>query len=109
MKTYWISFATKKINLGCCIIDAENEKEAINKTIELKINPGGEAMFTVMPPDNLTVQEEIKLWGKDRLISLEDLKNRNYKQLKDLSENDQERILNNPLVSHACEKHNNTL
>lgn len=104
MKTYWISFVDET-NLGCCIVDAENEKEAIEKTLELKINPGGEAMLCELPA-NGDADDEIKKWGKNRLISQEDLMNDGYKKLKDFDDETRHIIEGYEGLSIVCEKHN---
>ncbi len=82
MKTFWISFADKTGNLGCCIVDAEYENDAIKKTHDLKINPGGQAMFFDLT--HRGADFEINKWGKDKLITPEASKNDGYKRLKDV-------------------------
>jgi hypothetical protein len=105
-KTFWISFATDETgNLGCCIVDAKNETDAIKKTWKLKINPGGQAMLTEYAL-NESAKIEIAKWGKNKLISPEDLMNDGYKKLKDLDLDLQDKITNLTRVSGVCEKHN---
>ncbi len=39
MKWYWFSFSYNGKNQGCCNVKAKNEKEALQKTIDLDIHP----------------------------------------------------------------------
>ena len=48
MNWYWISFADEDAFLGVAVVDAADEKGAIEKTHELKINPGGEALILLL-------------------------------------------------------------
>lgn len=84
MNTYWVSFTEGK-NLGCCIIDAEDEEKALTKINDLKINPGGEVMLFIMSNDEVALKE-IDKWGKNKLISPEDLLNDGYRKLGELNE-----------------------
>lgn len=70
MKTFWISFCSNETgkNLGVCIVDGEDKTTALSRTTELGINPGGEAVLCEGP-----TEREINKYGKDRLISREEL------------------------------------
>lgn len=85
MNTYWISFATDDECLGICIVDAISEHLAIAKSIELSINPGGEAAIMEMPITN-EAATEIESLGKNRLVSQDELIYLEYKKLKELPE-----------------------
>ena len=39
LKWYWFSFSFDGKNQGCCNVQAANKKDALKKTIELKIHP----------------------------------------------------------------------
>lgn len=73
-KTFWLSFSGDGINLGCCIVDASDKTLAVIKAHNLGINPGGEVMIIEMP-DTDKAREEVRFFGKDRLISREELFN----------------------------------
>lgn len=83
-KTFWISFSNGT-NLGCCIVDAINPKAAHVKTIELGINPGGELMITEFD-NSIDAQLEILKWGKNRLITREELIADHYIPTSDMPE-----------------------
>ncbi len=104
MKTYWLSFANPGVdgNLGCCIIDAEDEEGALNKVDLLGINPGGEILFILMP-DVPEAQEEVEKWGKNRLISVVELEVDGYDSLSDLTDDQKEFMDNDPNVTKICE------
>jgi hypothetical protein len=107
MNTYWISFATDKDgHLGCCIVDAENEKEALAKTFELNINAGGEALLVELDTNNETAIKEINQWGKNKLITPQELVEDGYCKLNQLDEGLVDSIECDPSVSRVCEKHN---
>ncbi len=105
MKTYWISFANKT-SLGCCIIDAIDQKSAIDKTKSLGINPGGEALLFEMPTDG-SADIEINQWGKNTLISPQQLKEDGYKKLSEAPKEIKNHINHSPAVTRICEKCNN--
>ncbi len=100
MKTYWISFANEQ-NLGCCIIDAESEEGAYTKANELGLNPGGEVLVLQIDTTTLDGLAEIGRWGKNRLISKEELINDGYKTLPDMDDD----IINDVMASGSiiCE------
>ena len=102
MNTYWISFAGDEGNRGVCIVDASDQKQALARTKELSINPGGEAMFYEMPAEAV---DEVRRWGKDRLIQPGELTTAGYLKLSDLPDEVVEEIEHNPGVSRACEEH----
>lgn len=107
MQTYWISFATDKDgHLGCCIVDAENESEAIKKTFELKINAGGEALIVELDLTNEEAIKEVNQWGKNRLITPQELADDGYVKLNQLDEDLVDEIENDTWVSRVCEEHN---
>jgi hypothetical protein len=110
MNTYWISFVKEgQGNVGVCIVDAEDEKAAIAKTLDLGINPGGEAALFKMPNDEPEAMAEVNVLGRDRLIPWQELESLGYKKEKDLDEESpgfSEYINNHPDVSRVCEKHN---
>lgn len=91
MKTYWISFVNKKA-LGVCIVDAEDERSAVEKTHTLGINPGGEAMLFEFDMHDESAIEEINRWGKNRLISPQELDGDGYIQIKDLNPAEQKKV-----------------
>lgn len=107
MKTYWISFAKKKVgNLGCCIIDAVDQKSAIDKTKTLGIFPGGEALLFELPTDG-SADQEINQWGKNILITPDLLKADGYQKVNELELEIITHIDHDPTVTRICEKCNN--
>lgn len=74
---YFMSFrdVEKNINIGVCVIKADNENEAFRKSIEKNINPGGEIMLVSM------TAEQFKSEGleENRLYSKQEMQDRNYK------------------------------
>ena len=99
-KTYWISFSKKK-SLGVCIVDAPDVKAAHLKTIKLGINPGGEIMFIEFD-DSPDAQKEINRWGKNRLISSEELEADQYLHTGQLNEYIQDALKTDPAVTVIC-------
>ena len=92
VKTYWISFAPDQGPcLGCCIIDADNPINALKKTHELNINPGGQAMVSEMGESEVAINE-IKKWGKDSLISMDDLRSNGYRSVGEHTKDEQDQI-----------------
>lgn len=82
MKYYWISFAAPgKGNLGCCIVQAESEKAAHEKTITLGINPGGEVLIVQINSEHPSGKREIEKWGLNRLISKAELLGDGYQSV----------------------------
>ncbi len=102
MNTYWISFVGDEGQRGVCIVDASDQEHALDRAKQLGIHPGGEAMLYEMPEE---AADEIRTWGKDRLIRPDELKEAGYRKLGDCTEEQIERIENHPRVSRACEKH----
>ena len=102
MKTYWISFASNK-SLGVCIVDAFSERDALAKTIHFGINPGGEAMFVDITDCNEDTKDQIKSFGKNKLLSPQFLLQNNCSRLKDKAPDVLDRILNDSRVSKVCE------
>ncbi len=39
MKWFWFSFSFGGMNQGCCIVQAQSQEEALQKTIDLRIHP----------------------------------------------------------------------
>lgn len=107
MKTFWLSFSNGT-NLGCCIIDAVDPKDAAEKATDLGINPGGEVMVTEFD-NSIDAQLEIAKWGKNRLISREDLVKDNYIPTSDMPQDIQDYISLDSRVTRICEKCNNGL
>lgn len=105
MKTYWISFADKK-NLGCCIVDATDVKAAIAKTVELGINPGGEAQLIEYPVGNPEAEQEILRWGKNRLIPYEALIQRGAIDMNNVNPAIYQKMREDPRLSIVCQKCN---
>ena len=73
MNTWWLSFADDDGCRGVCIVDAPDFLLAVVRTKALGINPGGEVWGHEMP-DVEGVRAEISLFGKDRLIPVEELR-----------------------------------
>ena len=103
MTTFWISFAGDTGNLGCCIVDADDQAGAIAEAIRLKIHPGGEAMLFALPDH--AARAEVRLWGRDRLISPTELLSGGYRKLDQLDADQRAFIDNHPGVSRVCERH----
>jgi len=74
MKYYFMSFrnAKKNENLGVCIVAASNPNTAVRKTIDLKINPGGEIRIEKMDKKQFKEQglELDKLYTRSEMIKL---------------------------------------
>lgn len=92
MNDYFISFGTTQGNLGVVCTTAASEPSALLKTIQLGINPGGEAAIWRM------YKEEADKLGRDRLISPEEMKTLNYKSSKDLNKMEKQRFLDRAIV-----------
>ena len=64
-KWYWFSFSYKGKNQGCCNVKAENQKDATQKTIDLKIHPKHDdiEIFELdkaeLKPDRLFTRQEM--------------------------------------------------
>lgn len=78
--TYWVSFASISGHLGCCIVDADSQIEARDLTKTLGICPEGTEEIVAF--DISGNDEEVNKWGKNRLISPEDINNENYVKIK---------------------------
>jgi hypothetical protein len=92
MKTYWMSFVKNHKNVGVIITDADDEELALNKTKNLGLFPGGQAMLFEMDLGDPMAVKEIKHWGKDRLIKPEELLAENYKKIKDAPQEAQRQL-----------------
>lgn len=93
MKTYWLSFAIRsKGNLGCVITDAPNPEIAYSNVCKANLNPGGKVAIWEMNLNDPAAIREIELFGKNRLITVEELKNGGAKKVGDLTEEEQEKI-----------------
>ncbi len=67
---YFISFrdVNKNMNIGCCNIRVRGgPKRALERTIELGINPGGEAAIFLIGKPEL---EPNRLYSRDEMINL---------------------------------------
>lgn len=98
MNTYWISFSDGK-HLGCCIVDAIDEDSALQKTNDLGINPGGEAMIILFPENDSVSDGEIVRWGKDRIITTAELDAEGYTHTKDLDFTETAILVTHPSVT----------
>jgi hypothetical protein len=102
--TYWISFSNGT-NLGCCIVNATDPRAAHLKTIELGINPGGELM--IVPFDNSPSSKlEIAKWGKNKLITKQQLFNAGYISTDQMDRDTQEQIGRDKRVIRICQRCN---
>lgn len=110
MNHYWLSFVDTAIdrNLGCCIIEAANPKEAVIKATNLGINPGGEVMC-ILFSDSLDAKEEIQTMGVNRLISREELISEGYKRIHELPDNLQDKVATDKRVNYIHDHCNNDL
>lgn len=82
MSTWWLSFADDAGCLGVCIVDAPDFLWAVLRTKALGINPGGEVWGNEMP-DVEDVRKEISTLGKDRLISVDELRANEYRSIQE--------------------------
>jgi hypothetical protein len=75
--SYWfLSFreAEKNLNLGVCVVQAEDEESALDESWLKKVNPGGEVLFAEMTEEEFK-SEELEL---DRLYSRQEMKDLGY-------------------------------
>ncbi len=79
LKLYWFSFAGKNGNLGICIVEAKNKELAHEKTHELKINPGGEALIVEMKGEE--AMKEAKEFEKNRLYTPKEMRAKDYESI----------------------------
>lgn len=69
MKWYWFSFSYKAENQGCCNVEANNPKEALQKTIDLNIHPKHDDIEVYeldepqLEPNKLILREELSKSG----------------------------------------------
>lgn len=109
MKTFWISFAssptatTKSVNLGCCMVDANSESDALAKTVELKINPGGNVVMFEIPVWDPRTEIVLKTYEKNRLIPRAELLAKEGIALRDLPVEEREDIYSNEGITVICE------
>jgi hypothetical protein len=66
MNTYWFSFVDEKF-LGVAIIDAENLRQAHEKTFQNGCNPGGEAQIIELYDCQIDDKHKRKLLSKEYL------------------------------------------
>ena len=76
MNDYFISFVDdiKGGNIGCIIVQAEDELSALEKTHTLKQNPGGQSAIMLLSDNS----EDIQLMGYNKLHSKKDMANLGY-------------------------------
>lgn len=79
MKWFFLSFrdSDKNLNLGCCNVQVEDHQidiDAIQKTHDLGINPGGEVMV-------FSTEEIEPGWEENKLYSKQELDNMAYKKI----------------------------
>ena len=70
-KWYFISFRDprRNRNLGCCNVNAKGgPQKALDKTVELKINPGGESAIFLIPEPELVPN---RLYSRQEMIDLD--------------------------------------
>lgn len=70
-KWYFISFRNPQMNrnLGCCNVSAKGgPQEALDKTVELEINPGGEAAIFLISEPELVPN---RLYSRQEMIDLD--------------------------------------
>lgn len=83
MPSFWISFV-KDVNIGCCIIKADDHESALDTAENLKVAPCyDEAMITQMD-DTQTARDIIDLWGHNRLISPDEMTEAGYVKADDI-------------------------
>ena len=85
MKTFWISFSGENGAQGICILDSESDKLAVRKALDMGIHPGGEAAVFEMS-NSASSREEIRSFGKDKLITPEELKKRGYETIEEMGQ-----------------------
>jgi hypothetical protein len=73
MSLYYISFATNEGFRGATVVDADSQSSAIEETIRLGINPGGEAAILALPSGMTPADRAEMLSYKDRLVTKEEL------------------------------------
>ena len=62
---YWFSFSYKRVNQGCCNVQAKNREDALQKTIDLEIHPKHDDIEVVeledaeLDPDRLYTRHEL--------------------------------------------------
>jgi hypothetical protein len=90
-KTYWLSYSGPVSNLGCCIIDADNHAEAIQKAKDLGLDPGGDVGIVELGPEAI---ECILDLGKNRLFYEEELIGKPYiRRARDLQDDDVDELM----------------
>lgn len=83
MTFWWLSFATDDGPRGVAIVAGEDIDQAVRRSHELGINPGGE-VAGVPFPDDPDATAERERWGVDRLISNDDLRSAGYQKRGEL-------------------------
>jgi hypothetical protein len=69
LRWFYLSFADEHRFRGAAIVCAPGEAHAIELTVRLDINPGGEVAVYAIPDEALPLPEE----AKNRLLSLDDI------------------------------------
>lgn len=101
MNFYFISFGVVGKNLGVVCTHASSGVSALKKVSDLGLNPGGEA--AIWPISS----QEAKALGCDRLISPDEMRQRNYKSRKQVSANESKSFLSHAEI--VCSDCNNSL
>ena len=74
MKWYWHSFSFNGKNQGCCIVAAETQELALQKTIDLNIHPAHDSIKVYSTDSISDIQEEDleldRLYSKKELVEL---------------------------------------
>lgn len=75
-KLYWFSFSYKGKNQGCCIVEEEDGKKALQKTIDLNIHPKHDDIqaFEIGEPE----LELNRLYTPEELTKLGYVNQKNY-------------------------------
>ena len=81
MNYYWFSFSYQGMNNGVCAVQASEEKEAVQKTIDLGIHPSHDDMLIFELTEDEWKQEGIEL---NRLYSKEEMNILDYKSTNQL-------------------------
>ncbi len=96
---WWISFASDSKSLGAAVVQAESSGAALQRTIDLGINPGGEAymipcnytqfLSCKMPLDTLFCEERLKELGHKKVSLLTPEENERMDEIAHVVERDQ--------------------
>lgn len=76
---WWLSFVGKEDGFrGVVIVKGFSIESAIREAWRLEINPGGEVSAFPMPDEDGQTNPEVEALGTERLITLEDLRDKGY-------------------------------